>query len=387
MTATIDRDTVLTPTAERVADLIARTDSPAAVNAAPAGVALLGYEINWNVSGVLVTVDELRELLGLFGLAAYAPKQPPTERKAARRAIAEWAEGRSGKAFVGDEDNADIVGRRRLIREVTGGRTKNGQIVFALVEEGKLGDALSLKYGVSYRFAIAPGPEGGKATLTVSTEARGVIGPDEREDRERERREVERQVGIAWEKHRDLYNGADVAKLLIEAVRAEGMAVAVESGSGVWFVPVEREYAVSRIEKFVAALPGASHCRVRENIDWPRTRAALSEAALDDLLAEVRRIETELAGMEEQTDANPGSLRATTARGLVQEMLAVKNKAAYYADTLGMRQERLDGDLNALARRAKAIAVKNTAARQEREQAARPVVVALPRQERGERLA
>lgn len=352
-------------------------------NMAPEGIRILGYEVNWNVRGVLIARETLQTILTDRGLGDFLPNKPPAPIIALRRAIAEWANNRNtaGEVFSAD-DGEEVTRSRKLIREI---RTKaenatTATIVLALVEEAGLGKDLSLKYGLSYRFKLTP-PQGDATTwkLSVSTESRGKIDTDEAEAREDERRDVDRAIRLAWEKHRDLYNGADVSKIMIDCVAA-ARGFSVEAGTGVWSIPAVESAMVDRLENFVNDLrktgTAMPHLRVRENIDWPRTRAALADAALDSLMAEVRDAENAIKSTEKRNVEKPGSVKITTLQGFVADLTRVRAKAAFYEETLGLRQSRVTDELTKLGTRAVNLARTNKDARQARDTPAAVVVVA-----------
>jgi hypothetical protein len=352
--------------------------------ALPEGVALLGYTASWSTGGMLVDRAALEEALTLVGLGAYLPKRPPTARRALRRAIYEWANNRAGTAEFGEDDLADANGRKKLIREIKARADERGQlppIVYALVEELSLGQRLGLQYATAYRFRYDPNlPEAGQegtntGRLAVLMSQAGGIGQIAAE---RERDRVLAEITPLWEKHRSLYNGADLSAILIEIVRGAS-GISVESGSGVWFLPVRAAQRIEQLERLVGLLRGESvsaHFRVHENIDWPRTRRAIADAALDDLLAEVREQASRMANYEEANKEKPGSVKPTTMAGFVDELLGLQRKAKVYVETVGLRDERVDRELAAIGMRAVTLNRENRDLRQERLQATGTVVVA-----------
>lgn len=356
-------------------------------NTRPEQAVLLGYEINWNVSGALVSRGDLADRLAAEGLGDHLPRRPPTAKRALRRAIAEWAAGRAGVAFRDDEDAADISRRRKLIREIRGlaDRGEAAPVLYALVEEASLGGALGLKYATSYRFRYQPpqrDEDGAGGQLTVTSTASGPFARDELS-------EVDAQIRPLWEKHKDLYTGADLSELLIGVVHGAA-GISVEAGTGVWFVPASQEATIGKLERLVRGLAAENagvHLRVRENIDWPRTRAALAEAATDDILAEIARARAELERFEGQQGEKPGSVKIGTVKGLLAEFLAIQDKAALYAETVGLRRARLDEELTGLGARALDIARVTRAARATRLAGGEALVVPTSDTPRAARLA
>lgn len=344
----------------------------------PEGTAIIGYEVSWNTTGLLINRTSLSQLLAAAGFAEAMPKRRPTEKRALRRAITEWAELKTGEVYRSDDEDPDdraaVRRRKKLIRQIEGAEAVDDGVVaptvLALVQELSLGSRLELKYATSYRFSLTP-PAGQETEyrLRVSTAARGAM--DNWEDREEERQRVDAAIRPLWDKHKDLYTGGDVSTMLREIVHGLN-GISVESGSGVYFIPVEYEGAVDRMGRFVQALAEYKetgqrpHFRARENIDWPRTRAALQEAALDQVIAEMRQAEAEVERFERQAADKPGSVKPSTARGVVMELIRIKQKAQYYEDTVGLRQGRLGGDLKGLGQRARALVGGARTTREER---------------------
>jgi hypothetical protein len=360
------------PTTETTPADTAQADAEAALRGVPGAIKVLGYTVSWQVRDVQIGRDDLRAALDSAGFGAYLPKRPPTARKALRRAINEWASTRAGVDFADDGEAGETTQRRRLIREIPGAKAKQGEatpVIFGLVEESSLGDQLGLRYATSYRFRYRPAStdEGGTALagmLTVVSSATGPIADEERSA-------VADELRPIWEKHKQLYSGSDVGYLLIDIIHGL-TGISVEAGSGVWFVPAKWAAAVDRVEAFVRALPTrkggrGTHCRVHENIDWQRTRDALAEAAMDDLLAELREAERQIGVREAATKDKPGSVKITTVKGILDQLTGLREKAVFYADTLGMRQQRIADDLDTLGTRAVVVARKNRDARKARD--------------------
>lgn len=358
----------------------------------PAGVAILGYTVSWSTSSLLVDRETLVTAMTECGFKGSIPKRPPTARRALRRAIYEWAGNRTGEAIFDEDDLRDANGRKRLIREIKSSNRERGvlpPVMYALVEELNLGSRLGLQYATAYRFRYDPsatvtesdeGQNVGQLTVLASAYAPGI---------EAERARVLAEITPLWEKHKSLYNGLDLSNILIEIVRAN-LGVSVESGSGVWYLPVGKADVVDRLEQLIAtfrANPGAgsAHCRVHENIDWPRTRESLAQAAMDDLLAEIRQQEMVMAGYEADNKARPGSVKQTTMAGLVKNLIGLQEKAVVYRETVGLRDTRIEKELVAVGARAVALTKENRQLRQDRAETGAGNPVVMEREVREER--
>ncbi len=269
-----------------------------------------------------------------------------------------------------------------MVREIRA-RAEAGRVapvVFALVEEISLGTRLGLRYATAYRFRYDPNinplaSQEGQNTggLTISSSAYGDIGA------EAERSQVMAEILPIWEKHKNLYNGRDVSMILMDIVK-DSQAISVESGSGVWSVPARFLGVIERLESLVrqiGALPEArrAHLRVRENFNWPRTIDALRQAALDDVLSDIRAVDTKMDGLADQTKLKPGSVQAATLAGVITELQAVQQKTAAWAQISGLRDERIERDSVAVGARAVQINRLNRAARESRMAEATRVVL------------
>lgn len=331
------------------------------------GVALLGWTISWSVTGALVARDDLvRDMTGA-GFGGLVPKNPPSAKRALRRAIYEWASARSGEALFDEDALRASNGRARLVRPIRAGRDgADGRVaapvIYALVEELNLGGRLGLNYATAYRFRYDPGVAGDEGVntgqLSVSSSAFGAFAAEERSA-------VLGQITPIWEKHKALYNGADLSDILIAIVRA-ARGISVESGTGVWFLPASKGAAVDGLERLVGRFGPGAHIRVFENVDSGRTRDSFRGAALDDVMADIRREEARMGGYEEANQEKPGSVRPATLTGLVRDLIGIREKAALYAETVGLRDERVQEGLLAVSARAVALSQANRDRREER---------------------
>lgn len=366
-------DDLATATLDVAPDVADRASSTLTIgNAAPQDVAIVSYEVSWALTDAQVSRENLATLLIEEGFKPYVPRRAPSERRNLRRAIYIWAAGRTGELLdEDDEDRADVSGRKKLIREIRtrAERGKVAPVVFALVEEFNLGSRMGLRYATAYRFrydpALASDQEGSASgTLTVSSSAFGEM------DAENERSQVLSEILPIWERQRNLYNGNDLAAILLAIVK-DTQAISVESGSGIWAVPARYLGVVERLERLMvrlAGLDGAARChlRVRENIGWARTLDALRQGALDTVLSDIRAIATSVEGLEEQSTIKPGSVQVATLAGVMTELIAVREKTKLWGEISGLRESRIDRELAAVGARAVTINTINREARQSR---------------------
>ena len=334
---------------------------PAAPTAAAGDLVLLGHIVSWRVRGTALGREELRGRLAAAGLERYLPPRPPSAKTALRRAIADWARERAGEApegadgADGDDGEDETDGRKRLIRAVRGPSRKDraSWIIYALVEESSVVQKMGLRYATSYRFFYAPQPGAAEGTLRVSTAGLGELAEDERS-------QVEDELRPYWERHRQLYVAADLSRV-IAAIVLDLDAAPLRDEGGSYFVPIEHAARLERLERLVQALPqpgrGAPPPRfyALEQVDLPKSRERLREAAYDALAREVREAEGNLQRFVEQDARKPGSVRARTVEALLADFLALRRKAALFAEGVGMRAERFAADLEGLEQQARAL--------------------------------
>ena len=335
---------------------------------------VLGHNVSWLLRGVEILHDDLVTQLTRHGFGGYAPIRPPATKRAVRRAVRDWIAWRLGRPVAIDDsadESADVSADGRVLRR-TGraastagkliraheGSARDAYAVYSLIHEESDVAELCLSYGTEVRFFL----EKTTGTLTCTTSERGMIAA------ETEAAQIARELWPFWNRHTKLYLAGDLGRI-VTAIISGMRAISIRDGGGVYFVPRTESDALERAATFVAALPtstGKVPTLMRFPIlDVESVRAQIRVAAEQEFAAELDRVEADLVRFEEQAQAQRAGARPATVQGRIDAYLALREKAAWYASTVGMRQERVVADLDVAAMRAAALLTGDTQ-RQER---------------------
>jgi hypothetical protein len=335
---------------------------------------LLGHNVSWLLRGVEVTYDELKSLLEKHGFPGYVPTRPPPAKRAIRRAIRDWIVWRLGRPVTDDDDDDEQIDVRvtakrgrgarsnKLIRTV-GEESESKWLVFSMITENRDIQELALDYATDVRFFLHKSD----ARLLCTTEARGMI------DAENEAERIAREIAPFWERHKSLYLPGDISRVLTAIMPSLG-SVSVREGGGSYFVPTAYQDGLERIKALVTDLP-TSTGRAAVLLTFPlldiaAVRDQIRQAADEDFYAELDRAEKDLKRFVEQNEAKPGSVKKGTITARIEAYMELRRKAKVYADSSGMRQERILDEIAALEGRARSLLAAADDARDERAEAA-----------------
>lgn len=353
---------------------------------------LLGWHVMYRISRVAIPVADLETLLDHHGFGAFKPQLPPP-RIALGRAVAAWVDQVAAHGTVqavrsldgqGDEDEDDSARpRQQLIREVP---TKRGTewLVFALVDEAADVAELSLTYGTALRILLHTQ----HGHLVCTTTSRGLVELPSRTATQRRTAATEdsheaaaqvlaeseaaagpegalltRQLRPLWDHYRQLVMSNEVSRLIRQII-ASMQSVAVRGRGGVYFVPYRELDTLERLNRLIAdlptlAVPAASERRpflyATGVIDRPAAKRSLAVALHAGMMDEVDAAAKKLARF---TAMEAGTVRQATIVERVQDVRAVRAKAAAYADLLGLQHERVTTALATLEAHALAVVMK-----------------------------
>jgi len=320
-----------------------------------AALPLLGHTVSWRFSGIEIRHDEFAWRLLAADFAHAAPK-PPTPRAALRRALIAWlgdrARAGAGPALGWDADELDDAGggtaQRALIRVIN--RRGGDWLVFALVAEDIDLAALGLSYGTSLRFLLEKATGRLVCTADATGEADAVL----------ESAQLEAEIQPYWRRYRAILVAADVSRAVRAIVAGLG-AVSLRHGGGYYFVPDRRRDELARLRHLVADLPTRPghepFLLTLPQVDAPAARRQLARAAHVDFMAELGALDADL---QRFLDAPEGTVRPRTIVGRLAAFRALRVKADAYAELLGMRQERIVGQLAGLVAKAGAVVLRGT---------------------------
>jgi hypothetical protein len=219
------------------------------------GLPLLGYSVQWSLRGVQIQHNELVKALASCGFGRYTP-DPPTPRKALRRAIESWVMGRSRaghgptlswryshedeESATPDQGQGQSRRQQMLVRTIN--QRDSEYLVFALVLEEADLQALGLSYGTDLRVLLR------KSDLTIAITAaptgRVNSGPTP---------PVAAELPDHWARYRNLHMAADLSRTVCQVVRDMG-AISLRAGGGTYFVPPSAAGRLGRLRALVNKL-------------------------------------------------------------------------------------------------------------------------------------
>jgi len=329
------------------------TDRPtpidlATIEASTAELPLVGYTIFWRLAGLRVKHQNLCDLLEQFGLKTFAP-DPPTPRKALRRALEAWIASKEASAAAasggaGGEDHQ----QRTLIRVINQAGREN--LVFALVAEDVNLAQLGLSYATDLRILL----EKKTGAMVCTTTSRGAI------DAFTESQRVSAELSPFWGEYKDLHVAGDLSETIISIVT--GMeATSLRRSGGLYFVPRSRQGDLERLRAFVAALPHADWgepfvCAVGVP-DTAKTKKQMAQALHAGMMDEVGAAVSDLKRITESSD----TVREKTVQQRLLAYRRLKARAQIYADLLEMNQEAIRSAVSRLEAQARALLMKDDA--------------------------
>jgi len=326
----------------------------AAIEASTEALPLVGYTLFWRLAGLRVKHQELVDLLDRFGFKDFAP-DPPTPRKALRRALEAWiaskeAEAAAASAAAGTAGEGDTATeehtQRTLIRVIN--RAKREHLVFALVAEDVNLAQLGLSYATDLRILLEK--KTGAMVCTTTTE--GQI------DALTESQRVASELQPFWAEYRELHIAGDLSEMVIKIVTALE-ATALRRSGGLYFATRARKAELDRLRQFVAALP---HTDAGEPFvcalgvpDTRQTKRQMAQALHAGIMDEVGSLFVDLSRFMERSQA----VREETIKQRLALYRRVKVKAQVYADVLEMNQEAVKAAVARLEAQARALLLKD----------------------------
>lgn len=344
---------------------------------------VLGFTVFWRLSGIRVKHSALKKALKAHGFEAFLP-EPPSARKALRRALMHWMmertqkqikkkRGKQRKRSGGrelDETDAAESGRNNLIRVINSRNSK--YMAFGIVAEDVDFNELGLSYGTDLRIMLEKGgrfqvqdkkkkkngdaPEADatqaekkEGRLICTTEAQG------KPEAVNESLDIAAQLQPFWQRYRNLHISSDLSRMMLRIIDSLG-ANSLRSGGGLYFVPAEQEAALDRFRSLLDSLPREGDydpfiCKI-EVTDTKSTKIDLARAIHTSILDEVASMRTDL---ERFVDAPPRTVCRETVSDRLTQYQKLRDKVHVYTDLLNMRKTDLQEELNDLTRTAKSI--------------------------------
>ena len=313
-----------------------------AVESSTEQIPIVGHTVLWRLHGLRVQHIALRDALDWAGFLEFLP-DPPTPRKALRRALEAWVAARAQQAQAtrtlqkqtqADED------QRTLIRVIN--RAGSDHLVFALVTEDIDFKALGLGYATDLRILL----EKKTGQMICSTSASGRI------EAFHESQQVAAELQPYWQEFKDLHIAGDLSEMtrrIIDSLQA----TALRRNGGVYFIPKGNREKLFRLREVIAALPHGDDqpfvCAFGVP-DLQETKAQMVQAIHAGMLDEIAGLRADLRRLvEDGTNVCEDTVICRLAT-----YQSIRSKAQVYADLLGLRQDAIRseiGELEAQARR------------------------------------
>ena len=331
-----------------------------------ANLPLIGYTVFWRLAGIRVPHADLITAIATAGFSAHLP-EPPSPRKALRRAIEAWladrAVGGGGPALaLDDEDESEDdendlssggargIQQRALVRPIN----DKEWLVFVIVAEAVDLAGLGLSYGTNLRVLYHKASGG----IAITTDAEGV--PTLEAD-EQGRRLTDAFLPY-WQEYQTLHISGDLSRMMRQTVAAL-QSVCLRPNGGLYFVPVDQADALQRLGALIEGLPVAGD-RVpfvcaQGVLNRPEAVRKFANALYEGLVDELNTLASDLARL---TAARAGSVKVTTIEARLASYRQVRDKVELFTDVLSQRKGHLLERLETLTERARAVLLGDASA-------------------------
>ncbi|MGE0885437.1 MAG: DUF6744 family protein [Blastocatellales bacterium] len=313
-----------------------------AIESSTEQIPIVGHTVLWRLHGLRVQQAALRDALDRSGFLEFLP-DPPTPRKALRRALEAWVAARAQQAqatrTLQQQTDSDEV-QRTLIRVIN--RAGSDHLVFALVTEDIDFKALGLGYATDLRILL----EKKTGQMICSTNASGRI------EAYHESQQVAAELQPYWQEFKDLHIAGDLSEMtrrIIDSLQA----TALRRNGGVYFIPKGRRDELFRLREVIADLPHGDDqpfvCAFGVP-DLQETKTQMVQAIHAGMLDEIAGLRADLHRLAEDGT----NVREDTVICRLATYQSIRSKAQVYADLLGLRQDAIRteiGELEAQARR------------------------------------
>ncbi|MBF6611604.1 MAG: hypothetical protein IVW55_00565 [Chloroflexi bacterium] len=347
------------------------------------GLPLLGYTVQWSLRGLQVEHDDLVKALTEIGFQGYTP-DPPTPRKALRRAIESWVlrraqagqgAGLSGRDVEGDEEGevrgegeeggtgTHTSGQRRQVLVRTINRRDSEYLVFALVLEEADLRSLGLSYGTDLRVLLRKSD----LSIAITTTPRGRVSGDTTPP-------IAAGLPEYWARYRSLHTASDLSRVVCDIVRGMG-AISLRAGGGTYFVPPSAVGSLDRLRTLVSNLEdlnfkrrGGSRARKAREAQGAResnsfllslgvpdakfARRSLARAAHTSFMDELAVMQTDL---QRFIVAPAGTVKPKTVSERLLQYKEIYARAEMYATLLDMQKDQITSAVHRLEAQAQAI--------------------------------
>lgn len=307
-----------------------------AVESSTEQIPIVGHTVLWRLHGLRVQHVTLRDALDRAGFLEFLP-DPPTPRKALRRALEAWVAARAQEAHAArilqQQANAD-EDQRTLIRVIN--RAGSDHLVFALVTEDIDFKALGLGYATDLRILL----EKKTGQMICSTDARGRI------EAYHESQQVAAELQPYWQEFKDLHIAGDLSEMtrrIIDSLQA----TALRRNGGVYFIPKGKRDELFRLREVIADLPHGDDqpfiCAFGVP-DLQETKTQMVQAIHAGMLDEIAGLRADLRRLTVEGT----NVREDTVICRLATYQSIRSKAQVYADLLGLRQDAIRSEIGEL---------------------------------------
>ena len=329
---------------------------------------LIGYTVFWRLAGIRVPHAELTTAVATAGFTGFLP-DPPSPRKALRRAIEAWiadrAVGGASPTLATDndedecEDDDDFPASHSRLQQRALVRPINDKewLVFVVVAEAVDLTSLGLSYGTNLRVLYNKASGG----IAITTDAEGVPSLEA----DAQGRRLTDAFLPYWQEYRTLHISGDLSRMMRQSVGAL-QSVCLRPNGGLYFVPVGQADALQRLGSLIETLPVAGErapfvC-AQGVLNRPEAVRKFSHALYEGLVDELNTLASDLARL---TAARAGSVKVTTVEARLASYRHVRDKVELFTDILARRKGHLLERLEILTERARAVLLGDTIAEEE----------------------
>lgn len=318
-----------------------------AIESSTEQIPIVGHTVLWRLHGLRVRHAALKGALDQAGFLEFLP-DPPTPRKALRRALEAWVAARAQQAHatrtLQTQINADEE-QRTLIRVIN--RAGSDHLVFALVTEDVDFKALGLGYATDLRILL----EKKTGQMICSTDARGRI------EAYHESQQVTSELQPYWQEFKDLHIAGDLSEMVRRIIDSL-QATALRRNGGVYFIPKGNREKLFRLRETIAALPHGDDqpfvCAFGVP-DLQETKAQMVQAVHAGMLDEIAGLRADLRRLVEDGT----NVREDTVICRLATYQSIRSKAQVYADLLGLRQDAIRSEIGQLETQARRLLLQD----------------------------
>jgi hypothetical protein len=318
-----------------------------AIESSTEQIPIVGHTVLWRLHGLRVRHAALKGALDQAGFLEFLP-DPPTPRKALRRALEAWVAARAQQAHatrtLQTQINADEE-QRTLIRVIN--RAGSDHLVFALVTEDVDFKALGLGYATDLRILL----EKKTGQMICSTDARGRI------EAYHESQQVTSELQPYWQEFKDLHIAGDLSEMVRRIIDSL-QATALRRNGGVYFIPKGNREKLFRLRETIAALPHGDDqpfvCAFGVP-DLQETKAQMVQALHAGMLDEIAGLRADLRRLVEDGT----NVREDTVICRLATYQSIRSKAQVYADLLGLRQDAIRSEIGQLETQARRLLLQD----------------------------